>query len=236
MAAASAQSSAAKKRTRERPLLNPVRSPKRPIKKHRPKQAETNPNCHFKLRFRTRQVARPSSREQQRIILHNTHKTPAKHTKNHKNEGFHSPQTGQSQGHRAAVASPAAAIRQSAHNSQRKKRSPPSQCGQNTRNGRWPLACVLRWYVVRREISDDCLCWSIYSYMRLAEYTGPSARSEICGDRENRTEENWRTNRRSACELGLVPASRTYPGVGRSVGREDRSPQWGVVHDEHTPV
>ena len=49
---------------------------------------------------------------------------------------------------------------------------------------------------------------------------GGSAKSEICGDREIRTEENRRTNRRSACELGIVPASRTYPG--RSVGRSGR--------------
>ena len=47
-----------------------------------------------------------------------------------------------------------------------------------------------------------------------------SAKSEICGDREIRTEENRRTSRRSACELEIVPASRTYPG--RSVGRSGR--------------
>ena len=48
-----------------------------------------------------------------------------------------------------------------------------------------------------------------------------SAKSEICGDREIRTEENRRTSRRSACELGgIVAASRTYPG--RSVGRSKR--------------
>ena len=47
----------------------------------------------------------------------------------------------------------------------------------------------------------------------------------------------WRASRRSACELGIVPASRKYPdrSVGRSVGREDRPTHWGVVH-EHTPL
>ena len=55
-----------------------------------------------------------------------------------------------------------------------------------------------------------------------SEWLVHSAKSEIYGDREIRTEENRRTNRRSACELGIVPASRTYPG--RSVGRSSSPP------------
>ena len=47
-----------------------------------------------------------------------------------------------------------------------------------------------------------------------------SAKSKIYGDREIRTKEKRRTSRRSACELGIVPASRTYPA--RSVGRSGR--------------
>ena len=42
------------------------------------------------------------------------------------------------------------------------------------------------------------------------------------GDREIRTKEKWRTSRRSACELGIVTASRTYPA--RSVGRRSGRP------------
>ena len=50
--------------------------------------------------------------------------------------------------------------------------------------------------------------------------SGTSAKSKIYGDREIRTKEKRRTSRRSACELGIVPASRTYPA--RSVGRSGR--------------
>ena len=104
------------------------------------KTSRNHPKLSFLLRFRTRQAARTSSRKQQRKILHKTHKAnPSKTHENHKNEGFYSPQTGQSQGHLAAVASPTAAIPQSAPVN--KKRTPPSQSGQNSRNGRWPLAC-----------------------------------------------------------------------------------------------
>ena len=52
MAAASARSIAAKKK-QESGLcsMHPVRPPKRPIKKHRPKLAKTSPNCHFSSVF-----------------------------------------------------------------------------------------------------------------------------------------------------------------------------------------
>ena len=79
---------------------------------------------------------------QSRTIAQNltqTHTNPSKTHKKSQNEGFYSTQTGQSQGHLAAVALPDAAIPQSAPVN--KKRPPPSQSGQNSRNGRWPLAC-----------------------------------------------------------------------------------------------
>ena len=62
-----------------------------------------------------------------------------------------------------------------------------------------------------------------------------SAKSEIFGDREIRTEETCaRTGARhvswGSCQLAA------HTRVGRSVGREDQPPQWGVVHGEHTPV
>ena len=59
-----------------------------------------------------------------------------------------------------------------------------------------------------------------------------------CEKKNLRTEENRRTSRRSACCRHVSWKScqlAAHTRVGRSVGREDRPPQWGVVHD-HTPV
>ena len=61
-----------------------------------------------------------------------------------------------------------------------------------------------------------------------------SAKSKIYGDRELRTKENGaRAGARhvnwESCQLAA------HTRLGRSVGREDRPPQWGAVH-EHTPV
>ena len=51
-------------------------------------------------------------------------------------------------------------------------------------------------------------------------HTEDSAKSNLYGDRGIRTKEKRRTSRRSECDLGIVPARRTYPA--RSVGRSGR--------------
>ena len=72
-----------------------------------------------------------------------------------------------------------------------------------------------------RKFMDDSWKWNAFF---LHHSAGPNmtriATVKVCGHRKKRTEENRRTSRRSACELGIVPASRTYPA--RSVGRSGR--------------
>ena len=94
---------------------NSRHAPKRPLMKHRPKPAETSQSYQLLLVFaQDKQPAIP--------IANYSAKCCTKHTKPQQNPrkspkkgGLYSTQTGQSQGHLlAAVASPAAAIRQSA--------------------------------------------------------------------------------------------------------------------------
>ena len=129
MAAASAQSSAAKKRTKELPLLNPVRSPKRPIKNTDPNKPKPAPIATFSSVFaQDKQSALPVANNSAFFYT---------------NEGFYSKQTSQSQGPLAAVASPAAAIPQS---DPVNKSGPPPPISERPKQPEWPLlaASLLR--------------------------------------------------------------------------------------------
>ena len=122
-------------------MLNPVRPPKRPLIKHRPKPAETSQSCQFLLVFaQDKQPALP--------ITNNSAKKCTKPTKPQQNQrkspqkggGVYSTQAGQSGPPSGRCL---AGCGHSAVRSQKQKRTAPSQSGQNARNGRWPLACVL---------------------------------------------------------------------------------------------
>ena len=134
-------------------MLTPVRPPKRPIKKHRPKVAETSRNGHFSSVFaQDKQPALPVANNSAKFDT-NAHKPQQNPVKNHKNEGFYSPQTGQSQGHLAAVALHLAGCGHSAVRSHEQKADPP--ISERPKQPEWPLAASLlralfRTNVIRR--------------------------------------------------------------------------------------